>query len=299
MSWMAIMALGATVVIVAGGIDISVGSVFGLAALATAAVLQRFEPGAPAWQTLPAALGVALLVGLLCGLLNGLLAVLLRVHPFIVTLGTLSIFRGIALVSVPEKTLPSIDAALPRSFTKEFAGWRLDLAISGGTFVQPVPFLVMLWCALGMWWYLARAVGGREIYATGGNEEAARFAGLPVARIKVRVFALAGVLAGLAGCLSAGFYESANTATGEGYELPVIAAAVVGGASLSGGRGTAWGAILGTLIIKLIENGIDIVRTLDLGLFTLTMSKEYEKIVIGLAIVAAVAADRLAGRRGQ
>jgi ribose/xylose/arabinose/galactoside ABC-type transport system permease subunit len=139
-------------------------------------------------------------------------------------------------------------------------------------------------------------VGGREIYAVGGNEEAARFAGLPTGRVKLRVYALAGLAAGAAAMVSTGFYQSANTATGEGYELTVIAAAVVGGASLTGGRGTALGALLGALIIKLIENGIDIVREIPLGFATLSISKEYGKIIIGLAILLAVAIDRLSER---
>jgi len=290
MSWMAIMALGATLVILTGGIDISVGSVFGLSALATAAVLQRFDVDASAWSVLPTAAAVALGTGLACGLVNGLLVVGLRIHPFIVTLGTLSIFRGIGLVAVRDKTLPSLGEQLPAAFTDGFVGARWHV---GDTFLQPVPMLVMLACTALVGVYLARRVGGRQLYALGGNEEAARYAGLPVARLRVRVYALAGLLAGVAGLLSCGFYQSANTATGEGYELAVIAAAVVGGASLQGGRGTALGALLGALVIKLIENGIDILREIDLGVVVLPVSKEYAKIIIGLAILAAVAVDRL------
>jgi ribose/xylose/arabinose/galactoside ABC-type transport system permease subunit len=289
MAWMAIMALGATLVILLGGIDISVGSVFGLSALAAAAVLQRMDPVAPAWQALPVALAVPVAVGTACGLANGALVVLLRIHPFIVTLGTLSIFRGIGLIAVKSKTLPSLGRELPDAFTA-FVGWRVYV---GDTFVQPAPPLVMVACALLAWLYLQHTVWGREAYAVGGNEEAARFSGIRVARVKLRTYALAGALAGVAGMLSCGFYQSANTATGEGYELTVIAAAVVGGASLLGGRGTALGAVLGALVIKLIENGIDILKTIELGPFTITVSKEYAKIVIGIAIIVAVAVDRL------
>ncbi len=290
MSWMAIMALGATLVIVSAGIDISVGSVFGLSALATAAALQHLPPDASGLVSVPLAAVVAVGTGLLCGLVNGALVVGLRMHPFIVTLGTLSIFRGIGLVAVESKTLPTLGRELPASFTEGFVGLRWEVA---GTFVQPVPMLLMLGMVALAWVYLTRTVGGREIYAVGGNEEAARFAGLRVGRVKLRVYALAGAAAGVAGMISAGFYQSANTATGQGYELTVIAAAVVGGASLTGGRGTALGAMLGALVIKLIENGIDILREVDLGLFTLTVSKEYQKIIVGLAIVVAVAVDRL------
>jgi ribose/xylose/arabinose/galactoside ABC-type transport system permease subunit len=140
--------------------------------------------------------------------------------------------------------------------------------------------------------YLHRTSAGREIYAVGGNAEAARFSGLRVGWITIRVYVLSGLAAGLAGMISAGYYGSANTATGEGYELAVIAGAVVGGASLSGGRGTALGAVLGAVIIKLIENGIDILKSVNLGFVSIAMSKEYSKIIIGFAIIAAVAVDR-------
>ena len=297
MSWMAIMALGATAVIVAGGIDISVGSIFGLSALGTAAVLQHLPPDASGLLATGVAAAVALGIGLACGLLNGALVVGLRLHPFIVTLGTMTIFRGLGLVSVETKTLPTLGRQLPASFTEGFVGWRWSFGQGAAAgFVQPVPMLVMLGCALFFWLLLAHTVTGREIYAVGGNETAARYAGLRVGAVKLRVYALSGLCAGLAGLLSAGFYQSANTATGEGYELAVIAAAVVGGASLLGGRGTALGAVLGALIIKLIENGIDIVRRVDLGAFTLSVSKEYGQIIIGLAILLAVAIDRLSER---
>ncbi len=297
MSWMAIMALGATVVIISGGIDISVGSVFGLSALGAAAALQELPRDAGLAQCLLVGGGAALGIGLACGLLNGALVVGLRIHPFIVTLGTLSIFRGLGLVLVESKTLPSLGHVLPDAITSGGIGARWTWGAEGArTFVQPVPMLVMLACAGVAWIFLARTVPGREVYAVGGNAEAARFAGLPVGRVKLRVFALSGLCAGIAGLLSCGFYQSANTATGEGYELTVIAAAVVGGASLLGGRGTALGALLGALVIKLIENGIDILKELPLGFATLPLGKEYGKIVIGVAILLAVAVDRLAER---
>ncbi|MFO0837076.1 MAG: ABC transporter permease [Phycisphaerae bacterium] len=295
MSWIAIMAVGVTLVVAAGGIDISVGSIYGLAALAAAAVLQQMPENAPAWQVIPPAIIVPLAVGLICGLINGALVVGLRVHPFIVTLGTLSIFRGLALVSVPTKSLPASDRTLPVAFTRHFIGYELliDRADMPALLLQPVPMIVMLLVVIAGGVFLSRTVWGREVYAVGGNEEAARFSGIPVGRVKLRVYALSGLCAGIAGMVSAGFFGSANTATGEGYELMVIAAAVVGGASLSGGRGTALGALLGALVIKMIENGIFILKRIDLGLFTLTLSKEYSKIIIGIAIVLAVAVDRL------
>ncbi len=295
MSWMAIMAVGVTIVIVGGGIDISVGSIFGLAALGSAAVLQTIPEQASPLVVLPIALGVPILIGVLCGLINGLLVVGLRMHPFIVTLGTLSIFRGLALISVPTKSLPSGDATLPLAFTENFMSWQVVLPQGGATSImlQPVPLVVMVLCVVAGWVFLNHTISGREVYALGGNEEAARFSGLPVGWIKVRVYVLSGMAAGIAGMVSTGYFGSANTATGEGYELTVIAAAVVGGASLTGGRGTALGAMLGALIIKLIENGIYILKKIDLGFAVIPLSKEYTKIIIGIAIIVAVAVDRL------
>lgn len=295
MSWMAIMALGVTFVIVSGGIDISVGSIFGLAALGTAAVLQNFAENANPWVVLPLAIAVPLAIGLVCGLINGALVVSLRMHPFIVTLGTLSIFRGIALISVASKSLPYGDKSLPEAFTAHFMSWQLNIPRSDAStlLLQPVPMIIMLLCVIAGWVFLSHTVAGREIYALGGNEEAARFSGLPVGRIKLRAYALSGLAAGIAGMISTGYFGSANTATGEGYELTVIASAVVGGASLTGGRGSALGAVLGALVIKLIENGIYVLKRISLGFVTLSLSKEYSKIIIGIAIIVAVAVDRL------
>ena len=170
--------------------------------------------------------------------------------------------------------------------------FRLDNLIP--KVATPMSWMAIM--AIGGWIFLSQMVAGREVYAVGGNEEAARFSGLPVGAIKLRVYALSGLCAGIAGMVSTGYFGSANTATGEGYELIVIAAAVVGGASLTGGRGSALGAVLGALIIKLIENGIYILKAINLGIVTLTLSKEYSKIIIGCAIVIAVAIDRLSDR---
>lgn len=275
MSYYAIMAVGLTLVIITGGIDISVGAIMALAALGGAAALQALPPTAHAWQVLPVAFAVPLLIGLTCGLANGALIVGLRLHPFIVTLGTMSIFRGLANVLPEQKTLPAAGQRLPEAFTTGF----MRVEFFG---IQPMPLLIMLGCVALGWLYLHFMVAGRETYAVGGNEEAARFSGLRVNAIKLRTYALSGLCAGLAGLVSLGRFGTASTSTGTGYELTVIAAAVVGGASLAGGRGTALGALLGTLIIALIENGILILR----------LAQEYRLIIIGLAIVVAVALER-------
>ena len=290
MSWMAIMAIGATFVIISGGIDISAGSIFGLAALGTCEALEHLDPHASAWIVLPLGIAVPVAIGLICGTINGLLVVGLRMHPFIVTLGTLSIFRGIALVSPETKSLPSFGRMLPDAFTTRFMMYTVHYR---GADLQPVPMLIMLGCLIVGGVYLWFTVGGRQIYAVGGNEEAARFSGLPVRWVKLRVYALSGLTAGIAGMISAGFYGAADTATGLGYELMVIAAAVVGGASLTGGRGTALGAVLGALIIQMIQNGIFVLHKINIAGLTLHLSKEYSQIIVGAAIIVAVAIDRI------
>lgn len=298
MSWTAVMAVGMTVVIISGGIDLSVGSIMGLSALACAASLQNMPETASPWLAVPVGIGVPLGVGLLCGAINGAVIVGLRMHPFIVTLGTLSIFRGIALISVKEGSLPYGDRILPSAFTDHFVAWTFEYTrMRGDTTVtesvQPVPMLLMGVILIVGWVYLRKMVWGRETYAIGGNEEAARFSGISIGWAKMRVYLISGLCAGIAGMISCGYYKSAATNTGSGYELMVVASAVVGGASLSGGRGTALGAILGALIIQMIDNGISILYAIRIWGWELHVSKEYTQIIIGVAIIVAVAVDRL------
>src|SRR6185437_5921318 len=136
MSWMAIMALGATVVIIAGGIDISVGRIIGLAALGCAAAIQTMPEGASAWKVLPVAIGVPLGIGLLCGFINGAIVIWLRMHPFIVTLATMSIFRWACLKWVKEGSLPSGDHSLPVAFTDHFIAWEVKYPKFGGRMTE-------------------------------------------------------------------------------------------------------------------------------------------------------------------
>ena len=286
----AIMAVGMTVVVISGGIDISVGSIFGLATLGGAWVLQhlvttvQLESGkfVPQWQA-PGivvwlvALAVPVAIGLLCGFINGSLVVGLRMHPFIVTLGTMGIFRGLANVLPPTSTVPQPPNQLPDAFTYFFR----PLESTGGLRVLPIVIMVLV--AAAGWVFLSQTIWGRETYALGGNEEAARYSGIRVGWAKLRVYVLMGLACGIAAMVSLGRWQTASTNTGEYDELVVIAAAVVGGASLTGGRGTALGALLGALVIRLIDNGILI----------LSLNQQYSKIIIGIAIIIAVAVDRL------
>ena len=274
-SFFAIMAVGATAVIISGGIDLSVGSVYALAGVATAMVLRAAAPSGAA-ETVLLGLAVALGVGLACGLINGVMVVGLGVHPFIITLGTMWILRGIAfVVSRAESIL------LPEPLTR-VAKASLGL----GQSLYPVPMLAMIAVTVLGAIYLRQTVMGRHIFAIGGNPEASRFSGLRLERITVGVFVLAGLTAGVAAFLGASFYGSASCVDATGYELYVIASAVVGGASLSGGKGSAVSAMLGAVLIVLIRQSIR----------TLHFDQNYEWIIIGCAIIVAVVLDQASAR---
>lgn len=280
-SFIAVMAIGATFVIVAGGIDLSVGSIYALASVLGALVLHAHGPGAgsaagSAWMGTLLGVVVCVGTGLACGLANGALIVRLRVHPFIITLGSMAILRGLAFVVTQGQSV----GEFPGTF-RNLVRWET----SGGLAV--VPLAVMVLAAIGAAFYLRRTVAGRRIYAVGGNETASRFSGLPVERVKLGVYAWSGFAAGLAAVLAIGYYGSASSGDGAGYELDVIAAAVVGGASLSGGAGTAWGALLGALVIKMIDAGIVI----------LGIDQNYSRIIIGAAVIVAVVFDQWNVRR--
>ena len=279
-SFFAIMAVGATIVIISGGIDLSVGSIYALAGVSAAMVLRAAQPEG-GFETAALGLAVSLGVGVGCGLLNGLMVVGLRVHPFIITLGTMWILRGIAFVASEAQSigLPSVLTAIAK------APLGLDASL------YPVPTLVMLGVTVLGAVYLRETVMGRHVFAFGGNPEASRFSGLRLNRIQIGVFVISGLTAGIAAFMGASFYGSASCVDATGYELYVIASAVVGGASLSGGKGSAVNAMLGALLIVLIRQSIR----------TLHFDQNYEWIIIGCAIIIAVTLDqanaRLTARR--
>ena len=276
-SFIAIMAVGATFVIISGGIDLSVGSIYAFASVLGALVFHACGPvgsHANVSPGLSVPLGILTCVGAatLCGLLNGGMIVALRVHPFIITLGTMAIFRGVAFVITKGQSVGDF----PPEF-RSLVRWETQNGLS------LVPLGVMLLVTFVAGVYLSRLAAGRRIYAVGGNELASRFSGIRVLRVKLSVFVFSGLTAGIAALLALGYYGSASSGDGTGYELDVIAAAVVGGASLSGGKGTALGALLGALIIKMIDNGIVI----------LGIDQNYSKIIIGSAVILAVLLDQL------
>lgn len=279
-SGFAIMGVGATIVIISGGIDLSVGAIYALAGVSMAMVLRAAGPMGDV-ATVVVGLATCLSVALLCGLANGLMVIGLGVHPFIITLGTMWILRGLAFVVSHAQSI-----LVPGALT-DVAKARLGF----GAELSPVPLLSTLVVAVIGWVYLSRTVMGRHVFAIGGNPEASRYSGLAVPRIKLGVYLLSALTAGIAAFLGAAFYGSATSSDANGYELYVIASAVGGGASLTGGKGSAISAMLGALLIVMIRQAI---RTLHLD-------QNYEWIIIGAAMIIAVVLDqsgtRLLNRR--
>jgi ribose/xylose/arabinose/galactoside ABC-type transport system permease subunit len=274
-SFFAIMAVGATIVIISAGIDLSVGSVYALAGVTMALWLRSHPPGS-GLGTILLGLGLCIGIGLLCGAVNGVMVVGLGVHPFIITLGTMWIFRGVAFVASKAESILVPDALT--EVAKASLGLRQAL--------YPVPLLAMLGVMAVGSIYLTRTVMGRHVFAIGGNVEASRFSGLNLPRITLGGYRVSGLTAGLAAFLGASFYGSASCVDATGYELYVIASAVVGGASLVGGKGSAVSALLGALLIVLIRQSIR----------TLHFDQNYEWIIIGCAIIIAVVLDQASAR---
>lgn len=218
---------------------------------------------------------VCLIIGAFCGWLNGKMVVGLRVHPFIITLGTMAAFRGITALPTQAQSVGNF----PDSF-QNVIKW------DAGDGITPVPILIMIATCLAGVIVLSRTVIGRQIYAIGGNETAATYAGIHVGKVKTIVYTLMGALAGLSAYAYLGYFGGAAPNAGEGYELKAIAAAVIGGASLSGGRGSALGAVLGAILVQLIDNAMVILQ----------IDQSYNKVVLGGAIIIAVVLDQLKSR---
>lgn len=272
-SWIAIAAFGQCMVILTAGIDLSVGSNMALSGLAAAMLAVNNVP-------VPLALLGGVLTGGLIGLINGLLVTRLRLPPFIATLGMLSIARGITY---------GVTGGWPvRQLPPEFNQiGQLDIMV--GSWPVPLPVIVMLVLAVLVSLFLSRTVTGRHIYAVGGNEEAARVSGIKTQSVKLFVYISCGVLAAIGGILMTARLGVAAPTAAEGYELDIIAAAVIGGVSLFGGEGTILGVLIGAALMQTIRTGLNL-----LGFPTY-----WQPAAIGAVILLAVTFDQWRKRRGR
>ncbi|MCP3717653.1 ABC transporter permease [Paraburkholderia sp. CNPSo 3281] len=260
----ALIAFGMTLVILLGGIDLSAGSVLALSSVIIATLLSAGTPAIVATLA-------GLVAGGLMGFANGLVISKGKVAPFIATLGSMTVLRGLALVVSNGSPISS--------FNSDF------FSLLGGGYVArlvPIPVVLML-VMFGMFWVLLRkTVFGRHIYATGGNVESAKLSGVKVDRIQLWVYTIAGVMSALAGVVLTSRLNSAQPTAGTGYELDAIAAVVLGGTSLTGGRGWIFGTLVGALLIGVLNNGLNL----------LDVSSFYQQVIKGIVILLAVLIDR-------
>jgi ribose transport system permease protein len=264
-----VMAIGMTMVILIGGIDLSVGSVLALAAMVMGYLGNRM--GLP----FPLAILLALLASALCGAISGLMTTELRMPAFIATLAMMSIARGIASIITNGEQIIG------------FPGWFSDFAIIRHFGFISTTVAVMVVLTVAAWAFLTFRPGGRALYAIGGSPEVARLAGIRVKATTVWVYTFSGLMAGLAGVILSARLDSAQPSQGLGYELDTIAAVVIGGASLTGGVGGIGGTAVGVLIIGFLRNGLNLLH----------VSPFVQQIIIGLVIAVAVSADTLRTRR--
>lgn len=261
-----ILAVGVTFVLLTAGVDLSLGSVVALSGVACATFAH------PGEHPVLVPIAVGLLTGAACGVVNGVLVTRGGVAPFIVTLGMMTIARGLALIF---------------SGGRPVANMSNDLtALAGDIFGLPIPVLCFAGVAFAAWFFLRNFRLGRHIYAVGGNENAARAAGVPVEKVKLFAYGLCGLLTGLAGVVLAARITTGQPNAGQAYELDAIAAVVIGGTSLAGGVGTITGTLLGVLLIGVINNGLDL----------LGVSSYYQAVIKGVIIVGAVWLDRRQAR---
>lgn len=268
------LSIGLTLIILSGGIDLSVGAILALAG-AIAAGLLKNGISLPMFNiflefTLAGAIVGGIVVGLLLGLFNGIAITKFYIPPFVATLGMFSIARGLTMLWTGGFPI----TGLGESFG--FLGTGILLGV-------PMPVWICAVLVLLFVFVSKRTRFGRYVYAIGGNERAALLTGLNVNRVKIWVYTLGGGLAGVAGLLVTARLDSAQPNAGLGYELDAIAAVVIGGTSLAGGRGSIWGTVLGCLIIGVLNN----------GLFLLNVSPFWQQVIKGFVILAAVAIDRL------
>ncbi|MHA9737722.1 ABC transporter permease [Robinsoniella peoriensis] len=265
-----IISVGMMCVLLTGGIDLSVGSIVALSGI----VATTFAHPEEYLVIVPIILGV--LAGAVCGVVNGTLVAFLNLPAFIATLGMLSVASGVALVLSKGRPISNLSEQFRYIGGGSILGLPILIYILAAVFL--IGYLILSWTKFG-----------RYLYAIGGNEEAAKASGLSVARIKLFVYMISGICAGLAGTVLASRINAGQPNSGEGYELDAIAAVVIGGTSLNGGIGKISGTILGVLIVGVINNGMDL----------LNISSYYQKIVKGSIIVLAVLLDRITKNKNK
>ena len=272
------LSIGMTLIILTGGIDLSVGAILAMAGAVAAGLLKNglmLKVFGVALQFTPfGAVMAGIFTGFALGWFNGFAITRFKLPPFVATLGMLSIARGLTMLWTGGFPITSLGATFGFIGAGIFLGVPMAVWISGG--------LVALFYFISR-----RTVLGRYIYAVGGSEKATAFSGINVDRVKIWVYAVGGALAAVAGLIVTARLDAADPKAGLGYELDCIAAVVIGGTSLSGGRGSILGTVLGCLIIGVLNN----------GLFLLDVSPFWQQVVKGLVILAAVAADKLGSRR--
>jgi len=279
----AFLAIGMTFVIITGGIDLSVGSVVGLTSMIAGwLVLNGIDVGL-GWSLQFNTIEIAAIVclsGIAVGWINGMLITRFNVAPFIATLGMLYVARGAALLFSGGRTFPNLNG------NSEYGSDTFPL-IGTGTFLGlPVMIWMLIVVALGAGYIASRTPLGRHIYATGGNERGAALSGVRVRRVKMFVYMFAGLMAAIVGLIIASQLRAAHPATGEFFELNAIAAAVLGGTSMSGGRGRIAGTIIGAFVIGILSD----------GLVMMGVSSFWQMVVKGLVIIAAVVIDQAQSR---
>jgi ribose transport system permease protein len=260
----ALIAFGMTFVILTGGIDLSVGSIL---ALSSAIVAGMLAGGTDAFL----AMGAGILSGLVMGIINGVIIARGKIAPFIATLATMTVFRGLTLVYMDGRPITGLGDNM-----------MFQMLGRGYFFGIPVPAVTMLIAFGVLYFVLKKTTFGRRTFAIGGNEEAALLSGINVNRMKVMIYGISGLLAALAGIILASRLDSAQPTAGSSYELDAIAAVVLGGTSLSGGKGWIVGTLIGALIIGVLNNGLNL----------LGVSSFFQQVVKGLVILLAVLLDR-------
>jgi ribose transport system permease protein len=266
-SMIAIVAIGMTFTLITGGVDLSVGSVAALAGALAAGLATRNQLGT--YPSMLLALGAA--AGL--GLLNGAMIVWGRIPPFVATLASMAIARGLTLVYTQGKPISGLD--------DQFTFWSSEIG------KIPIPIFVLIAVALITYIILHRSVFGNNVFAIGGNEETARLAGISPGRVKFGVYAISGLCAGLTGLLLTARLWSAQPNIGTGLELDAIAASVMGGASLLGGAGSVLGAVIGTFIVGSVANGLNLMEVPSYN----------QQVIKGLVFIVAVLLDYILKRR--